>query len=79
MSLGKKYSIPAETIKNMVNDGVISCSIARQYEIYDYLQEFARSSQATGKSKAQIFIEVSEKMRCSESWVRTIYYELSTK
>jgi len=74
MSLDKKYQIPAETVKKMVQDGVISCSIARHHEIYDYYLSF--KSTCSGKSNAEIFFHVAEKMKVSESSVKAIVYKL---
>ncbi len=45
MTLENKYNVPTETIKRMVKDGVISCSVSRHYEIYDLY----KSKWATGQ------------------------------
>lgn len=79
MSLEKVFNLSTSQVKELLDKGAISTSVKNKYEIYDYYQEFSRSAQATGKSKSELFIEVAEKFKCSESWVRTIYYDLSTK
>lgn len=36
MSLAKKYGITEATIKNMINDGVLPCSVVRSEEAVNY-------------------------------------------
>lgn len=79
MSLDQKYNIPRETIKNMVADGVISCSVARQHEIYDYYLQYMSSGKGKGKSQSEVFFDISLDLKVSESWVKAIYYKLGTK
>lgn len=35
MSLEKYYGVPRETIKKMIRDGVISCSLESHLEVYE--------------------------------------------
>lgn len=79
MSLSKKYNIPEETVKDMVKHGVISCSISRQFEIYDYYQQFMSSGRGSGKSKSVIYYEISQDLKVSDSYVKQIVYKLDTK
>lgn len=72
MSLDKKYQIPIETVKRMVKDGVISCSIARNYEIYDYF--LSMKSQNPLLANVDLITKVSENMRVSESTVEKVVY-----
>lgn len=79
MSLDKKYNIPEETFKKMVRDGVISCSVARHYEIYDYYQQYKRSAQGSCKSAMDIYYSVAQEFRISEVMVRKIVYAIDKK
>lgn len=71
MSLSKKYNIPKETVQKMVNDGVISCSWPMYEEIYDMYQ---RSMAVGGKTKTEIFYEISEAKNVSK---RTVEYVIA--
>lgn len=73
MSLAKKYNVPQETIKRMVNDGVISCSWPMYEEIYAMYQ---KSMSIGGKSKTQIFYEIAEAKGISERTVKNIVYTI---
>lgn len=73
MSLAKKYNVPQETIKRMVNDGVISCSWPMYEEIYAMYQ---KSMAIGGKSKTQIFYEIAEAKGISERTVKNIVYTI---
>lgn len=70
MSISKKYNIPQETVKNMINDGVISCSWPSYEQIYAMYQQ---SMSIGGKSKGQIVHDICEATKASE---RTVYYAL---
>lgn len=71
MSLSEKYKIPKETIKKMINDGVISCSWPMYEEIYAM---YKQSMSIGGKSKTQIFYEIAEAKKVSERTVKNIIY-----
>lgn len=71
MSLSKKYNVPCETIKRMVNDGVISCSWPRYEEVYEMYQ---KSMAIGGKTKTDIYYEISEATRIPK---RTVEYIIS--
>lgn len=72
MSLAKKYQIPIETVKRMVKDGVISCSIDRNYEIYDYF--LSMKSQNPLLANVDLITKVSENMHVPESTVEKVVY-----
>lgn len=71
MSLSEKYKVPQETIKKMVNDGVISTTWPAYEDIYAM---YKQSMSIGGKSKTQIFYEISEKMKMSDQTVKKIVY-----
>lgn len=71
MSLAKKYNIPKEAVQRMVNDGVISCSWPMYEEIYAMYQQ---SMAVGGKTKTEIYYEISEAKKVSE---RTVKYVIS--
>lgn len=76
MSLDKRYNIPEETVKKMVRDGVISCSVAKDFEIFEAYQQYANSVDASGKSKAEIYIIIAEKFRYNSDTVKKIIYKI---
>jgi hypothetical protein len=49
-NLSNKYNIPAETLKKMLKDGVISCSWARWEEIYDCYKKQLSISGSRGEA-----------------------------
>lgn len=64
-ALSEKYQIPEAAIKQMINDGVISCTWAKYEEVYATYQSLS------GKYKGQaLVVEVSIKTNVPE---RTIY------
>ncbi len=67
MSLSSKYNIPQETIKNMVKDGVISCTWPMYEEIYAMYQQ---SMAIGGKTKTEIYYEIAQEKRVSENTVK---------
>ena len=68
MSLSNKYNIPQETIKKMINDGVISCS----WPMYEEIFAMYEAEMKTGKTKTLIYYEISEKKGVSERTVRDV-------
>lgn len=70
MSLDKKYQIPAETIKNMVKDGVISFTAVRNHEIYDYYLSYKASNPS--KCTMDIYQEVADHYSLSGDSIRVI-------
>jgi predicted transcriptional regulator len=77
MSLHKKYGIPEATVKQMVCDGVISCSVSRHYEIYDRFRQL--KEQFPSRTKLDIIIQVAEEMNTSEATVDKVVYSLHKK
>ena len=77
MSIAKKYGVPEDTIVKMVNDGVISCSVKRHYEIYDrFVQLRSLNPSAT---KASLIIKVAEEMHATEATVDKVVHTLHKK
>lgn len=72
MSLSKKYDIPAEKIKALIDDGWISCSVPMYEKIY---QDFQTSMNIGGKTQTAVFHEVAEKNGVSEKTVQKIVYK----
>lgn len=72
MSLSKKYDIPAQKIKNLIDDGWISCSVPMYEKIY---ADFQATMSIGGKTQTQVFLEVAEKNRVSEKTVQKIVYK----
>jgi hypothetical protein len=77
MSLEKKYGIPEATVKQMVCDGVISCSVARHYEIYGRFQQI--ESQSQGRSTFDIILQVADELKVNDSTVQKIVYSFRKK
>lgn len=77
MSLHKKYGIPESTVKQMVDDGVISCSVKRHYEIYDRFLQLRSLHPAS--TKLSLIIRVAEEMHATESTVDKIVHTLHKK
>lgn len=77
MSLSKKYNIPIETIKKMVNDGVIACSAERYEEVFEQFKKYKLADPT--KSNSQIFIEMSEQMNISDASIKKIVYIMGKK
>lgn len=71
MSLAKKYNIPQEAVKRMINDGWLSCSTPSYEEIYSMYQ---KSMAVGGKSKTQIIHDICEEKHISE---RMFYYVIN--
>lgn len=72
MSLSKKYDIPQDKIKNLIDDGWLSCSVPMYEKIY---QDFQNSMNIGGKTQTAIFHEVAEKNNVSEKTVQKIVYK----
>jgi hypothetical protein len=77
MSLEKKYQIPAETIKKMVNDGIISCSVNNQYEVFDFYQQYKNSNPCL--KLYEIEIDVADKFKLAPRTIRHIIYTIGKK
>jgi len=69
MSLSKKYNISQDTVRQMIHDGWISCSVPSYEKIY---ADFEQSMQSGSKCKTQAIFEVAEKNKVSESTVFTV-------
>lgn len=72
MSLSKKYNIEPEKIRNLINDGWLSCSVPMYEKIY---QDFQNSMSVGGKTQTVVFHEVAEKNHVSEKTVQKIVYK----
>lgn len=72
MSLDKKYQISPETIKNMVIDGIIPCSVVRNHELYDsFIKHKKENPQLSVK---QIILNMSVESGLSVSSIEKIIY-----
>lgn len=71
MSLSEKYNVPQNTIKKMINDGVISCSWPKYEEVYEMYQ---KSMSIGGKTKTDIYYEIAEAKKIPK---RTVEYIIS--
>lgn len=69
MSLAKKYNIPEQTVKALVKDGWLSCSVPMYEEIY---YSYKKKIATNGGQKMQAVYETSIDMGISESWVYKI-------
>jgi hypothetical protein len=63
--LSNKYNIPESTIKQMISDGVISCTWAKYEEVYSCYKSLSCSN------VDKVVSTVSEKTNVP---VRTVYY-----
>jgi hypothetical protein len=68
MKLSNKYNIPQSTINQMVNDGVIGCQWTQYEKVYEEFQALY----ASGKSKSEIYMDLSIKYKMSDRTVRHI-------
>lgn len=66
MSISNKYNIPQETVKRMVQDGILSS----KWPMYEEVYSMYKSSSA--KSKSQIFLDISMKTNIPENTVKYI-------
>jgi len=74
MSLDKKYNIPGETVKRMIKDGVISCSIDRDYKIFD--QCLSCKNANPSMSMAEVISQVAEDLKIHEATVNRAWYTI---
>jgi len=72
MSLDKKYGIPAEVVSKMVKDGVISCSVARNYEIFDTFEAMRAANPQ--RSITDISNEVATKLHLQPELVKKVIW-----
>jgi len=78
MSISNKYNIPLETVRQMVKDGTISCSVARYDEVFDAYKKY--KTEHPDKSNSQIFYELSEQMtNITYESVKKIVYIMGKK
>jgi hypothetical protein len=77
MSLDKRYNIPGETVKRMIKDGVISCSIDRDYRIFDLCVWCKNSNPSWPMS--EVITHVAEDLGINESSVEKAYYTIRKK
>ena len=72
MKLAEKYNIPSATIKNMVQDGVISCSWPLREEIFEMFTQLKNS----GQSHEVIYEIIAKAKGCTDHTVRKYVYEM---
>lgn len=68
MSLSKKYGIPEETIKAMVKDGVLPCSVVKCDEIMNYYND----QRSKGEPKSEAVHRTSDVLNISTRYVYLI-------
>jgi hypothetical protein len=64
MKFADFYGIPEDTAKRMFNNGHISCSVERHFDIYGEYKKFVQCC-GMGKTKEDIYTHISETMRVS--------------
>lgn len=69
-TLKKLMDLPTE---KKIKEGIVSCSWVNAAEIYDM---YLSSKSLTGASKAEIFLQIGEKTKQSESTVRHYIYKI---
>lgn len=67
MKLSEKYNVPEETIKAMIKDGWMNCSVAKYEEIFNVY----RKERDAGISKPQAIANAAQAGKVSE---RAVYY-----
>jgi len=60
--LSNKYNIPESTVKQMIKDGWITCSVSKWEEVYKCFKE---TQALTGKSKDAVAFDVAQKTGAS--------------
>lgn len=68
MSLSKKYGIPEETIKLMIKDGWLSCSVAKCEEVIVHYKKHI----SQGIPKPEAVHRVADEIKVSESYIYRI-------
>ena len=77
MTLENKYNVPKETLKQMCQDGVISSSVLRHYEIYDLFHKIKKEYPA--RSNSAIICQMADDLRLSTATIDRIVYTLHKK
>jgi hypothetical protein len=77
MTLENKYNVSRETIKQMVNDGVISSSVVRHYEVYDHFKKL--KDQCSSCTMQSLLERAATETHMSLESVRAIVYKLCKK
>lgn len=77
MTLENKYNVPRETLKKMVDDGVISTSVIRHYEIFDKYKRLR--AECSGCTVQSLIYRVSDETRVPFDLVKWIVYKLCKK
>lgn len=65
MSLGKKYGIPEETVKLLIKDGWLSCSVAKCEEVIIHYKKHI----SEGIPKPEAVHRVCDEINISKSYV----------
>jgi len=68
MKLSNRYNIPQETIDKMVRDGVISTS----WPMYENVYNIYLTVKNSGLNRGEIYLEVAERAKISESTAKHI-------
>lgn len=68
MTLAEKYGLDEETIKKMIRDGIIPCSVSKHEQVYNlYLK-----GMSTGLPRPQAVANAAEEFNLSERMVYLI-------
>jgi hypothetical protein len=77
MTLENKYNVSRETLKTMVRDGIISCSVVRHYEVYDHYQKL--KTECPTCTVNALIEKAANDMRESYENVKKILYTIGKK
>ena len=70
--VSEKYNIPIETVKQLVKDGLFSCSLPMKEEVFERYTELRRS----GSSMEAIYSTISKEKGIPDSTVRHYIYAM---
>jgi hypothetical protein len=77
MTIENKYGVPRETIKKMVDDGIISTSVVRHYDMYDLYKRYKSECQTC--TEHFIMLRIADEMKYSLEMVQKVVYKLCKK
>lgn len=77
MTLENKYNVPRETLKKMCEDGVLSGTVMRHYEVYDIFKKL--KSESPSRSNHDIFCQMANELKLAVKTIEKIVYYLPTK
>lgn len=77
MTLENKYNVPRETLKKMCEDGIISGSVMRHYEVFDMFTRL--KAEKPMRSNYDIFCQMSAELKLSTETIDKVVYRLRKK